>query len=212
MDNINVYYTKLDSDFPKEKFDEYYKKLPNILKNKIDRLIRNKPKLHSLIGIKLLSIALNDYNYPKEILSEIKYTEDGKPYIKDIFHFNISHSEDYIICACYKSSIGADIEKIKTRDINKLRTFLSKDEYNKLLNSKQQDRLFAEIWTKKEAFAKLISKGMNLSFPDIIITDQTVSYNNKTWHLYPLNIDADYSCHICIDDIGQNIDLREIIL
>ena len=212
MDNINVYYTKLNSNFPKEKFDEYYNELPNILKNKIDRLIGQKPKLHSLIGSKLLSIALNDYNYPKEILSNIKYTQDGKPYIKDTFYFNISHSDNIVICACYKSNIGADIEKIKTRDINKLRTFLNKEEYDKLSTSNEQDRLFAEIWTQKESFSKLISKGMNLSFPEINIINQTISYNNKTWYLYPLNIDDDYSFHICIDDIEQKIYLREIIL
>ena len=212
MDNINVYYTKLDSDFPKEKFDEYYNELPNILKNKIDRLIRNKPKLHSLIGIKLLSIALKDYHFPKEILEEIQYMEDGKPYIPNTFYFNISHSESFVICACYKSSIGIDIEKIKPRNIDKLVTFLSKDEYARLSISKKQNHLFAEIWTQKEAFAKLISKGMNLSFADININNLTISYNNNNWHLYPLNIDDEYSCHICIADGRRDVNLREIIL
>jgi 4'-phosphopantetheinyl transferase len=210
LNNISVYYTNLYSDFSKDKFDEYYNELPDLLKIKIDRLIRYKSKLHSLIGLKLLSIALNDFNFTTEKLKEIKYLKDGKPYIPNTFYFNISHSEDIVICACYNGSIGIDIEKVKPRNIEKLKTFLNKKEYEILSKSAHQDKLFADIWTQKEAFSKTISKGMNLTFSDINIRNLMISYKNKNWYLYPVNIDNNYSSHICIADNNKNIDIKNI--
>ncbi len=210
MDNINVYYTKIDSNFPKEKFDEFYNELPNILKNKIDRLKRYKSKLHSLIGLQLLKTSLSDFNFSNKILEKIRYKEDGKPYIPNSFCFNISHSENIIICACYNSNIGVDIEKIMPRNINKLQTFISKDEFIALSNSTNQDQLFAKIWTQKEAFSKAIGSGMNLSFADINITNLKVMHKNEFWYLYPLNIDKKYFCHICVADNKKAIRIKEV--
>lgn len=41
------------------------------------------------------------------------YTEHGKPYLPDYsdVHFNISHSEKYVVCAVSDKPVGVDIQK-----------------------------------------------------------------------------------------------------
>ncbi len=45
---------------------------------------------------------------------EFDYTEQGKPYILDYtnMHFNVSYSEEYVVCAVSDKPVGIDIQKI----------------------------------------------------------------------------------------------------
>ena len=51
----------------------------------------------------------------------------GKPYLSDVenFYFNLSHSEDWVVCAMDSNHIGIDIEKEKSIDITLAKQFFT---------------------------------------------------------------------------------------
>lgn len=92
---------------------------------------------------------------------------NGKPYIESCpIHFNISHSEDTVLCAFSQEEIGADIEKIKPFSISILKRFFSQEEQKYTLgkdlngytpndcNTPEVLEKFYRIYTLKEAICK----------------------------------------------------------
>lgn len=86
-----------------------------------------------------------------------KTTEAGKPYLEkyNSIHFNISHSNNVVICAVSNTPIGIDIQYMKSLNIELFtKRFFSEQEQEKILKSKVQKHEFFKLWTKKESFIK----------------------------------------------------------
>lgn len=90
---------------------------------------------------------------------DFRKTDKGKPYVfgAENIHFNISHSENVIVCAVNDRPIGIDVQKITCRELVAKRFFT---ESERQLLSKNKEEEFTKIWTKKEALAKLSGEGM----------------------------------------------------
>ena len=91
------------------------------------------------------------------------YNEYGKPYLKDYPHifFNISHCKCGVICAIADFEIGIDIQDIQPFNIDIVRRVCCENELRQLSESDNPARLFCEIWTKKESYAK--AKGISVA-------------------------------------------------
>lgn len=94
-----------------------------------------------------------------------RYGEKGKPFFKEIpLFFSLSHSGDYVLCAVSRREIGADIQKLQPVDVLKLsRRFYSEPEclaLERCADEKEMQRLFFELWSRKEAWGKLTGKGV----------------------------------------------------
>ncbi|WP_353853823.1 4'-phosphopantetheinyl transferase superfamily protein [Bacillus sp. Bos-x628] len=91
--------------------------------------------------------------------------ENGKPVVRQIpsFHFNLSHSGDWIVCAVDDAPVGIDIEEIKPIDLAIAKRFFSPEEYTDLLSkpAEQQEAYFFHLWSMKEAFIKMTGKGLS---------------------------------------------------
>ena len=94
---------------------------------------------------------------------EFGFSNFGKPYIKNIndFHFNISHSGDWIVCVIDKNSVGIDIEKISTIDLDISKNFFSNKEHEDLMLSNDPFDYFFKLWTLKESYIKYLGKGLS---------------------------------------------------
>jgi len=90
---------------------------------------------------------------------------NGKPVVRHIpsFHFNLSHSGDWVVCAIDDVPVGIDIEEIKPIDLAIAERFFSPDEYQDLLSqpAERQEAYFFHLWSMKEAFIKLTGKGLS---------------------------------------------------
>jgi 4'-phosphopantetheinyl transferase len=123
----------------------------------------------------------------------------------DDFHFNISHSGDWVVCAVDNLPVGIDVEKIHDVDLNLSARFFSEEEHKYLLSleiSKRRNSFF-ELWTLKESYIKADGRGLSIplnsfSFKfankDIVFTT-TNQFNECYFKQY--DIDTSYKLAVC---------------
>ncbi|MDA1353640.1 MAG: 4'-phosphopantetheinyl transferase superfamily protein [bacterium] len=122
--------------------------------------------------------------------------DGGKPFIvgHPDFHYNVSHSGKFVVCAYGDSPVGVDIQEKRPQDMRVAKRYFSIDEFKQLEkiddDTDQRDR-FYELWTKKEAYAKLqgisVFHTLGVSLPE----GSEICFN-------PLDIHPHYSGHTCV--------------
>ena len=108
---------------------------------------------------------------------KIEYQWNIKPYLLNAnIDFNLSHSKNYFACSIVNkpgNNIGVDIEKLKVLKDYKLiiRDHMHEEEKTYILDdsvsNKEQIMRFYEIWTRKEAFLKMLGAGITVNLLDI---------------------------------------------
>ncbi len=151
-------------------------------KEKILRFQNPLPARLSLGAGVLLTMALDRYHL-KERIEEIRLGKYGKPYLPDAaFHFSLSHSDHYAVCAFGDLPLGADIQWIKEQVPLRTSRILSKEEQIYLEKFLDQERVqqFYQLWARKESLMKWDGRGLRLPMQEIsfikegILTDQIV--------------------------------------
>ena len=85
---------------------------------------------------------------------DISVSDNGKPYIEGFkYRFSISHSDDLLMIAIDENEIGIDCQKTveKEKYLKICNRYFSNEEKNYITDEDS----FTEIWTKKEAYAKM---------------------------------------------------------
>ena len=104
---------------------------------------------------------------------------DNGKWVASGVYFSISHSDDFVCVAISNSSVGVDIEKVKTIDDNLDKKILTETELEtyKKLDKIEKNNFLLTAWTGKESvYKKLDSKTFNPS--KIELADYSVkSYN-----------------------------------
>ena len=99
--------------------------------------------------------------------------ENGKPFAENLdVQFNISHSENMVVCVVDDNPIGIDIEKIRQIDLKIAKRVYTQDEINYLYGGEESATLerFFELWTAKEAYFKWRGTGIT-NFKSINVQD-----------------------------------------
>ncbi len=115
-------------------------------------------------------------------LSDIQYTNAGKPFLNNGYHFSISHTKGMVGLLVGKTRVGLDIEIIKPiENYYEFSEVLTATELNIIAHSGLQT--FFRFWTAKEAILKLTGDGIvnsglvnSISFPEpntAILKEQT---------------------------------------
>lgn len=115
--------------------------------------------LRCILADALLRYALGEDTFTVET------GEYGKPYIRERpdFHYNLSHSGDWVVIAWADTPVGVDIQKMQwdEKKLRLLRRCFTAEEQTYVLEGEEgiQDR-FYEIWTKKESYLKYLGTGI----------------------------------------------------
>lgn len=144
--------------------------------------------------------------------TEIKFKESeyGKPYLLNYndYHFNISHSGDWVVCAIDSRPIGIDVEQIREVDFGIARHFFSKMEYLELSKKTGNNKVafFYDLWTLKESYIKATGDGFSKE-PDsftIAFGRQGAFIENpkekttfQKYYFKQYNIDKNYKMAVC---------------
>jgi 4'-phosphopantetheinyl transferase len=133
-------------------------------REKADRYLRQEDRLRCIAAWGLLRVAVNRVLGIKEF--EIETNIHGKPRIKGApeFHYNLSHSGQWVVLAYGDNPLGIDVEQI-IWDSGKerlIRRFFAPDEQDFVLGQSQQGSAerFSQIWTLKEGYLKYLGLGL----------------------------------------------------
>ena len=191
---INILYYKLNKVWEEQIFSYNLSLLPKILQQKI-LLYKNKNEQQLRICGKLMLLQLlNESDKIKDCgLNDIQYDEYNKPFFKENFHFSISHSEDFVLCAAAKQNrMGIDVEKIKLIDVRLLKNIFSLDEWLSIEQENYNLNYFYYLWTRKEAVLKAIGKGVVEEMEKIEVLKDIIFYESQQYIIYDLPIDDAY--------------------
>lgn len=134
-----------------------------------------------LAGAGLLRHALAESSFavPEGPLP-VRYTDEGKPYLADGPCYSISHSGELIACAIAEEPVGLDIERVSRFTGTKVaRKILNEAEMTayRALPDHAAARYLADVWTAKEAIAKLLGKGITIPFDEL----RACGYRMTVW-------------------------------
>ena len=87
--------------------------------------------------------------------------------------------------------VGLDIEHRKDIDISDLEFVFHSKEREEIRLSENPFMTCYELWTKKEAYAKMTGRGINDMHSGLDVSEKE--------HFYLLELDESYSCTLCTD-------------
>ena len=133
---------------------------------KLEEIYSKKNKTdadNTIIGINLVRAGISKtFALP---IQEIKlmYTPTGKPYIygRSDIHVNITHSKNLIACAVSDEQVGIDAEMVRDFDLKLAKKYFTPKEIKLIENATDKNKMFASIWTKKEAALKCSGIGIS---------------------------------------------------
>ena len=174
------------SKLTQEEYNYWFVLMDSEKQKRVNKYRNIKDKKRTVIGEMLArQLISNQLNInPEEIIFET--SEFGKPRVKNLcIEFNISHSDDYVVCCTSDKPIGVDIEKISPVSLNLINRVCTQQDIDYIffkkgkriadftdedIGSVEMER-FYEIWTYKEAYFKSIAMGIR-SLKSISIIDQ----------------------------------------
>ena len=160
-------------DLNSDEYNRWYSLMSKEKQQRVDRFRLEDDKKRTVVGEMLARKAISEWcNVPAETIQFDK-NEYGKPFAVGLaVEFNISHSGDYVVCAVDDKPVGIDVEKIRPIDLSVAKYFCTSEELVYLFGHFPCDNEFCyttdeivlvrffELWTKKEACAKCIGKGI----------------------------------------------------
>lgn len=156
----------------------------------------------------LLRIALEKTGLGDKI-DHIQTALYGKPYLQqEDFHFSLSHSGDYAVCACSHAPIGADLQQIKEKIPLRTRKILSTAEvaYLKKLPDTERIQAFYRLWAMKESLIKWDGRGLRLPLEELSFVQgdillNKVSFEGKILHIKEYqHVLSRYTICLCNED------------
>lgn len=182
-----------------------------ITKQKFEKVLRMRNRkrangmiLGELMVRKLIKEFLNIDNSKIEITSN----SYGRPYLKNstAIKFNISYSNDWVVCIMDNEDVGIDIEYIYPIELNYFKNVLSDFERNYLEEEKQGgvDKLF-RIWTLKECYLKALGIGLTVPLNKLSfkvndngwVLDSTLLEYDTNFNFKQISFDSNYVISLC---------------
>lgn len=87
------------------------------------------------------------------------YGKDGKPALADFpaWHFNVSHSGDWVVCALAQCPVGVDLQEERPLRVSLYHYFTPMEQ--EMLQSLPENAFF-DLWVMKEAYGKCTGEGL----------------------------------------------------
>ena len=174
-----TYLVKNILDYTDAEYSKMYLNVPESIRNKIDNKKMLINKKQALLGYYLLRCLLREHYNIKDY-PVIDFNEYGKPFLVDIMlYFNISHSDNAVVCVVSEDNIGIDIEKVVDRN-HKIYDFVCNEEELKKINNSVDNSLeFTKLWTQKESYLKYLGKGLGSNLKDLLTSIDMKSFNTE---------------------------------
>lgn len=192
------YHTQIAQDWTADDLHHKLNLLPQFLQDKITPKRRHLDAQLSIAGNLLLLKVIDHFNLDLR-LDDLRYCQYQRPYFDGGFDFNISHSGNRVICCgTMEGKIGVDIELMQPIDIDYDDYFTHTEQQN-IRAAKNPQTEFFKYWTRKEAVLKAMGTGVYTPLLEIDVSLDEVIYQDETFHLMPVDIDANFAGHLACD-------------
>lgn len=173
-------------------FEWLKKHVSTVRRNKIEKFYFESDAKRSLLAGILLEVYAKLHKM--QILDMEGTNKYGKPYwkIEGAPQFNISHSDEWVVCGFDNCNIGIDIEKIQPieTDIEGMARLLSYSEYGFIMQASKSKRAerFIRIWNMKESYSKCMGYGLSLPLESYsVCCDEILKEEANCWKFPFLN-------------------------
>jgi 4'-phosphopantetheinyl transferase len=205
---VDIYAVNIANELETDLYETFFSYVDEMKARRIYRFINRKDKIRTLIGDILIRSAACDHLQISNEEIQYEYNDYGKPRLKDWhqFHFNISHSGDWVVAAIDERPVGIDIERVKSIEYMEIaKRFFSKTEYQWLQtqDAGKRPECFYKLWTLKESYLKIMGAGLSIpldSFSIVIEKDDDVHINessDKERYLRLFSIDPNHVMSVC---------------
>ncbi len=170
-------------DFDERQYTEMYRAADAERRARADRFRHEDDRMRCLCADMLARrmLAKASGKAPEEIAFTIGHK--GKPSANVPFHFNVSHSGQYVLCAVSKQPIGVDIEQVKPFRAGLVGRYFTGDEAAYIwggdpLPTAESVRdpeicaRFYRTWTAKEAYVKMTGTGISTDLKAVCYDSQ----------------------------------------
>ena len=157
----------------------------------------------------LLAFALTKHCPSVVIPPDVSVDHSGKPYLPGMqhFHFNISHSGSWVVCAVGNNPLGVDIEQSgqEMSAIVKSVCTCTEQKYLDSLPQGQQNQAALEQWVLKESFMKAQGAGFALPMQEFtVIPGPPAWVKHRDRIFYGITLcpfpDTEYRCALTVYD------------
>ncbi|MEX0272325.1 4'-phosphopantetheinyl transferase superfamily protein [Leptolyngbyaceae cyanobacterium UHCC 1019] len=195
--------------------DQLLQTLSSDEQDRIKRLQSNQHRYRAIASRGILRSILAHYLTCNPKTVQFQYGIHGKPGVNHSslpsLEFNLSHSEDLIVCAIALQSVGIDVEflrEVPYRD-QLIKRYFSLQEQSMLnaLPAEAKNQAFFEYWTGKEAMLKATGLGIfDLKKVELNSIAKSVQLSSSpgcdqssaAWHLYSFEPSSNYFASIAI--------------
>ena len=162
---MEIFAVNLLNPFCFSTYEQLLQLLPSEKQSKLRRFKECKDSMRSMVAEILIRNIIKQKNLRSDNRYDFATNAYGKPYLPNAknIKFNLSHSEDWVVCAVDENQIGIDIEKENSINLQIAHQFFTKEECDYIFSLKD-DQLsrFFEIWTLKESYIKAVGQGLSI--------------------------------------------------
>ncbi len=175
---------------------------------RIKNFVHEADKLRTLFAdLMIRSIIIRKTGLQNHTIS-FGENEYGKPYWYnglENFHFNISHSLEWVVLAVDNLPVGIDIEGIHSIELSVSEHVFSPEEHLDLMSQPDKTAYFFTLWSLKESFIKMLGTGTTFPLKDFSVK-QTHSHQFSISisgaplegvYLSQYNIDSHFKMGVC---------------
>lgn len=163
-------------------------------KLRVSRFRKKKDRVRSIAGRFLLMNILQHIGLSPQIIKNMQWSPQKKPYIKGIKYFSISHSHNYVAIVYSNVPVGLDIEKeITTITIDDYSSVFSANELKLIYENTKPQLQFYKVWTKKESLFKVLGSGFLIPSENIELIGNTVWVDKTKYYFTYLDDIAGYT-------------------
>ncbi|MFH1117053.1 MAG: 4'-phosphopantetheinyl transferase superfamily protein [Pseudomonadota bacterium] len=132
-------------------------------RERVESLVHSEDVVRTLMGERLIRGIIKREIGIEGAAVRMEMNAYGKPFLAGYpaFHFNLSHSGKWVVCAVAGNPVGIDVERMGEADHQTAAYFFSAEEREDLSAKPVADRQshFHHIWALKESFLKCTGKG-----------------------------------------------------
>lgn len=206
---MEIYALRLSFHNAKSLLDRFSVYVSADKRDKINKFLREEDAVRSLVAELLFRVVLCRLLgcTNSDLTLRLSTTAYGKPYIEGTpWHFNYSHSGEWIALVVDQYPVGIDIELIKKIDLEIAYRFFSTSECLELSAVPQNQKIdfFYSLWTLKESLIKADGRGLSIPLDSfsLSIEESKIRLLSRTYDILPYSfkqyfIDVAYRLSVC---------------